>query len=199
MANDGYGAIRVSYSILAAWERGDIDRAVAPYAGVEIEPTQAMIDGKKYHERWERYTKRTKRLPKVFGNRKLNNPKLESETKKVVQLNDWCYLSGVLDVLDEKLGIDYKTGKSTATDYANGKQHNVYQILYPMLERFEYHCFNQHLHRKDPQRATMSVVYLNRETLETAIEWVLTLAAELREYLIKNGYENNLDQGKGLN
>nr|DAT03900.1 MAG TPA: hypothetical protein [Caudoviricetes sp.] len=30
------------------------------------------------------------------------------------------------------------------------------------------------------------------------MNWILTMAAELREYLINNGYGNRLDQGKGL-
>ena len=110
MANDGYGAIRVSYSILNSWAKGDIDRAVAPYAGIEIEPTEAMEYGKKKHEAWEKEARRFGRLPRRFGGRKLISPQFELNTKKIRKLNDWCYLSGVLDVLDGDVAIDYKTG-----------------------------------------------------------------------------------------
>ncbi len=198
MTKDGYGAIRVSYSILNSWAHGDIDRAVAPYAGKEFEPTEAMIAGKKLHERWEREAKRTGCLPKIFGGRKLNSPELELTTKRLRRLTDWCVLSGVLDVKDGKTAIDYKTGRSGASDYTNSKQHECYQILYPELKRFEYYCLNQHLHHSDDSRITVGVVYLNRQTLEDGVNWVLTLAAELREYLINNGLGNRLDQGKGL-
>lgn len=197
MSSDGYGAIRVSYSILNAWANGDIERAIAPYAGVETESTPAMVYGKKAHAKWERYAKKFKRLPKIFGNRKLNNPKLELSTKKVRKLTDWCVLSGVLDVKDGEIGIDYKTGKGSATDYVNSKQHEVYQVLYPELKRFEYYCKNQHLHHSDPNQITVGVVYLNRKTLEDGLNWILTMAAELREYLINNGLGDKLDQGKG--
>ena len=198
MTSDGYGPIRVSYSILNSWARGDIDRAVAPYTGVEIESTEAMEYGKKKHTDWEKETKRTGRLPRKFGGRKLNSPQLELGTKKVRKITDWCYLSGVLDVLDGDTAIDYKTGRATASEYLSSHQHECYQILYPNITRFEYHCLNQHLHRTDDKHITMSIAYLNKDTLRNGIEWVLTMAAELREYLINNGMANKLDQGKGL-
>ena len=198
MASDGYGAIRVSYSILSAWAKGDIDRAVAPYAGIEIEPTEAMKYGKKKHEAWEKEARRYGRLPRRFGGRKLISPQFELNTKKIRKLNDWCYLSGVLDVLDGDVAIDYKTGKTPAGEYLNSYQHECYQILYPNIKRFEYHCCNQHLHRKDDGYITVSVANLNKQTLKHGIEWVLTMAAELREYLINNGYGDRLDQGKGF-
>ena len=198
MVSDEYGAIRVSYSILNSWARGDINNAVAPYAGVEIEPTEAMEYGKKKHEAWEKESRNTRRLPRKFGARKLVSPEFELNTKKVRKINDWCYLSGVLDVLDGNTAIDYKTGKTPAGDYLNSHQHECYQILYPNIKRFEYHCFNQHLHRKDDGYVTMAIAYLDRKSLKNGIEWVLTNAAELREYLINNGMGDKLDQGKGL-
>lgn len=198
MAADNFGPIRVSFSILNSWAHGDIDRAVAPFAGVEIEPTEAMAEGKRYHELWEKSARKTGELPKVFGGRKLNDIDLELDTKKVRQINDWCVLSGVLDVRDGNTGIDYKTGRKSATDYANSMQAKVYQVLYPEISRFEYYCMNQHLVKSDPDRVSMSIVHLSRKTLEEGLEWVLTMAAELREYLINNGYGNRLDQGKGL-
>ncbi len=198
MANDGYGAIRVSYSILNSWAKGDIDRAVAPYAGIEIEPTEAMEYGKKKHEAWEKESRLSGRLPRRFGGRKLISPQFELNTKKIRKLNDWCYLSGVLDVLDGDVAIDYKTGVTPASEYLNSYQHECYQILYPNIKRFEYHCCNHHLHRKDDGYITVAVAYLNKDTLKHGIEWVLTMAAELREYLINNGMGDKLDQGKGF-
>ena len=195
MTNDGYGPIRVSYSILNSWAKGDFDRAIAPYAGVEIEPTEAMEYGKKKHVAWEKESRRTGRLPRRFGGRKLVSPKFELNTKKVRKLKDWCYLSGVLD---GDTAIDYKTGRTPAGDYLNSRQHECYQILYPNIKRFEYHCCNQHLQRKDDGYITVAVAYLSRKTLRDGINWVLTNAAELREYLINNGYGDKLDQGKGF-
>lgn len=198
MIKDGYGPIRVSYSILNSWARGDAERAIAPYLGVETESTPAMEYGKKKHEQFERAARRTKALPAVFGGRKLKSPSFELSTKRVRKVADWCYLSGVLDVLDGDTAIDYKTGISPASNYLNSHQHGCYQILYPNLKRFEYCCFNQHLKKGMDGRVTVGIVHLTRKTLEDAINWVLTNAAELREYLINNGYSDKLDQGKGL-
>ena len=198
MNNDGFGAIRVSYSILSAWESGDIDRAIAPYTGVEIEPNDAMEFGKKMHGIWERYGKKHKAIPKIFGGRKLEAPEVELATKRVRKLTDWCVISGVLDVKDGTTGIDWKTGKATASDYTNSKQSEVYQVLYPELKRFEFYCKNQHIHHTDKNHITVGIVYLNRKTLEDGLNWILTMAAELREFLINNGYGDRLDQGKGL-
>lgn len=198
MQNDGYGAIRVSYSILNSWAHGDIDRATAPYRGERPGTTEAMRYGKEMHRRWERETARTNCLPKVFGGKSLSSPALELSTKRAARINEWCALVGVLDLKDGDLGIDYKTGRSTASEYANSKQHECYQMLYPGLTRFEYYCFNQHLHHSDSDRVTVSIVYLSRRTLADGIEWALTNAAELREYLINNGLGHRLDQGKGL-
>ena len=198
MQSDGFGAIRVSYSILNSWTHGDIERAIAPYAGRETEPTEAMEFGKKMHAKWEHEANETKCLPKVFGGRKLISPELELATKKARKLGDWCVLTGVLDVRDGEVGIDYKTGKTPATNYLNSNQHKCYQILYPEIKRFEYYCLNQHLHKSDADHITVGIAYLNRKTLTDGIEWVMTMASELREYLINNGLGHRLDQGKGF-
>lgn len=202
MNESDYGAIRVSYSILDAWARGDIASATAPYTGIEPEideETRKALDfGKKKHAEWERIVRRTGALPKVFGGQKLNSPKLELSTKKVRELTPWCVLSGVLDVLDGTIAIDYKTGRSSASQYVESHQHEVYQILYPQITKFVYCCDNQHLSKRDPGRTTVGVVHLSKRTLQDGLEWVLKNAKELRIYLIDKGYGARLDQGKGL-
>jgi hypothetical protein len=185
-----YPPIRVSYSILSAWARGDVDRAIAPFLGEEVLPTQAMIEGKEWHKKWEDETNRTGCRPKIFGGEKLTNAR--AEVKLVRQLTDWCTLSGVIDLMDDEQDEDHKTGKSTATDYANGFQHKVYHVLDPSKKRFRYNCFNQHLPSNHPDAVTVSIVHLTRKTLEEGIEYVLTHAAELREYLIREGYGDRL-------
>lgn len=192
MADDKYPPIRVSYSILSAWARGDVDRAIAPFLGQEVPPTQAMIDGKKWHERWEKETNRTGRRPLIFGGEKI--PGVKTEVKLVRQLNDWCVLSGVIDLQSPDQNEDHKTGRSTATDYANSFQHKVYHVLDPSKKRFRYNCLNQYLPKNHPDRITVSILHLTRKTLEEGIEYVLTHAAELREYLIQAGYGDRLSR-----
>lgn len=186
--------MRVSYSMLAAWERGDFDRALAPFTGEDVPTNEYMERGKRWHNRWEREVKKTKCAPAVFGGEKLIGHKLELETRRVVQLNDWLELSGVLDRIDEpewlvngKRGIDYKLSKQNAVGWSNTRQGAVYKILYPELSVFEYHCLNPYLAEDDPDRATMAIVHLTDKSLEDAIEWVLTFASEMRAYLENNG------------
>lgn len=195
--------IRVSYSILSAWARGDFDRAVAPFVGGIVPGTEAMEDGKRYHEKWEAETLKTGNLPQIFGGHKLNRAKLEMSTKKEIWVTDWCQLSGILDVQDfpEYLagysrGIDYKRSKSTATTWANGYQHKVYQILYPKLRRFEYRVFDPTAIPEDPDRVTVAIIHLSDQTLQDGVEWVLTHASALMDYLVTNGYDKNLMREK---
>lgn len=185
--------MRVSYSILAAWDSGDWDRAVAPFVGREIEGNIYMQRGKRWHKRWERESKKTGKSPAIFGGEELRNAQIEMQSKRVRSLNDWLDLSGVLDRIDEpewlksgKRGIDYKLSKQSATSWANSHQAGAYKILYPELSVFEFHCLNPYLSDTDPDRVSMSIVHLTDKVLEDSLEWVLTTAADLRAYLEAN-------------
>lgn len=175
--------MRVSYSILSAWARGDYDRAVAPFVGVEMEATDAMLEGRKLHEQWEAEAKKTGKLPKVFGGGSFSSdkPVFEKDTKRVVQINDWLTLSGVLDVLDGVIGVDYKSGTTPSNAYANSFQHKVYKILYPKLQTFYYIAHNQHNNTQ-----SFSIAHLSDKSLVEGIEWVLTHASDLRAHLEQN-------------
>lgn len=183
--------IRLSYSIINSWLQGDFDRALGMLFYKPIEPTPAMIEGRKLHEEWEAEGRKTGRMPEVFGPVKLINPLFERETKRERQLNDWLTVAGRLDTLEDdgKLGKDYKTGTTPATTYANGKQHKVYKVLYPLMERFEYHCFNQYLPKDHPDKVTMSIVHLSDTMLEEGVEIILTVGSDIRAYLENNGLE----------
>lgn len=175
--------MRVSYSMLAAFYSGDVDRAVAPFVGAGVEPTKAMVEGKNLHLDWERIGKDTGRLPDIFGGEQFKNPSIEYGNKKARQLNDWLELSGMLDVLDDGTdGVDYKTGVSSAGDYANGWQHKVYQILYPTMKRFHYHAHNQYT-----KQNTYALCHLTPRTLEDGLEWVISTASDLKAYLENSG------------
>ena len=175
--------MRVSYSMLAAWHRGDYDRAIAMIMREPFEPTPQMEAGIKFHRQWEAEGRKTLAMPKVFGGAKFKNPKFELETKRVRRLNDWLTLAGVLDVFDDgTVGKDYKSGAASAISYSNGYQHKFYQVLYTEMERFEYHCHNQYTGEN-----TMSIVHLTQATLESGLEFILTTASDMRAYLENSG------------
>lgn len=180
-------AMRVSYSILSAWARGDYDRAVAPFTGREIEPTEAMTNGKNQHEVWERHGRKTGSLPNEFGGDKLVNPLFESDTKRAVRLPepyDWIELSGVLDVLhnDEREAGDFKLSKAGLSIWTNSYQHKVYKVLYPKIEKFTYYV-------KHPitGEVKVGIVHVSKNMLVEGIEYIITHASDLRAYLEDNG------------
>lgn len=185
--------MRVSYSILSAWDRGDWDRAIAPFVGREMEANEFMARGKRWHKRWEKESRKTGKIPAVFGDEVLVEAQIEGDSRRVRQINDWLELSGVLDRIDKpvwlktgKRGIDYKLSKQNAVAWANSKQGACYKILYPELSVFEFHCHNPYLAKDDPDNTTMSIVHLTDKVLEEGLEWVLTTASDLRAYLEAN-------------
>ena len=187
MTNITTTPFRASYSILAAWERGDWDDAIDMYFKREREETEAMRYGKEKHAEWEAEVK-AGHMPKVFGGRKLTKP-YHAELKLEVQLADWLVLVGVLDNIEGEVGRDWKTGVARASALANGYQHKVYQLLVQMsslrsdiqlqpLKRFEYHVFNQHA-----RTVEMSIVHLTDKSLEEGVEFVTTNASEMKNYI----------------
>jgi hypothetical protein len=170
---------RFSYSILNAWARGDYESAIAMVLRQPVPATAAMEEGKRLHTLWEFEGKKTNRLPKVFGGEQLLHPQFE--VKKEVVLNDWITFVGRLDVLDLPRAIDYKSGVTPATAFANSPQHGCYQVLYPTLKSFEYHCFNA-----TANEVTMVIVHLNDKTLQEGMEFILSNASEIRDYCEQN-------------
>lgn len=170
--------IRLSYSILSAWARGDTERALQMYFREETPTTPAMELGKKMHDKWEKEINKTGKMPEVFGGKKLESHATELRTKRERMLNDWLQLVGVLDLLEGSIGRDWKCGKTSASDYSNGFQHKVYQILYPAMKKFEYHAYNPYT-----KEATMAIVHLSDKSLEDGLNWVMTYATDFRNHL----------------
>lgn len=170
---------RTSYSMLNAWHNKNYEDAINMYLGVEIPPTPAMQAGKDFHQQWQTEGETTGCLPKIFGARKLLNPTFEQKIVKV--LDDWIELVGVLDVKEDGVGIDYKSGHANASYYVRSYQHKVYQILVPSLTKFEYHCYNQYTKTVD-----VGICHLSKLTLEQGLEFVITNASDMRAYLEQN-------------
>lgn len=177
--------IRLSYSILSCWERGDYDGTIMRLNGNWPEPNEAMKRGSQAHERWENEIKATGNMPKDFGGTKLAEH--ETEVKRAIWLNDWIQLVGVVDLLEPKIGRDWKFGATGATSYANGYQHKVYQILFPRLEMFAYHSYNPYVPTHEAVES--AYVHLTKETLTDGIEYVLSNACEIRDYIEKNNIQ----------
>ncbi len=103
------------------------------------------------------------------------------------QLAEWLELRGMMDLVLPEVGYDWKSGTTSSSQWANGMQHKVYQVLYPNLKRFEYHAFNPYA--KASEAVTVSIVHLNEKTKEEGVEWVVTYASEMKNYIEQNNLE----------
>lgn len=205
---------RASYSTLAAWARGDYDLALGMYFKTATFDNDAMRLGRALHDEWEQEIKASGCMPQVFGAKPL--PKgYKCEVFATRKLADWLVLRGKLDLhtptpyasnklkfgenvegepgrvydyVDARgVGFDWKSGVTPSTQWANSMQHKVYQVLYPSLQRFEYHAFNPYAKRS--QAVTVSIVHLTPKTLEEGVEWLVTHAGEMKHYIEQNDLE----------
>lgn len=170
---------RASFSVLSQWDSGNTDRAVEMYFKLKSFTTRSMAEGKEWHEKWEQEVKKSKCLPMIFGGYPLNKP--QTELKIVRQLDTWLKLVGKLDLVDGKTIWDYKTGVTPSERYANSWQPRVYQLLYPSANRAVILHYNQINKKVDT-----SIVHLTDKSLEKVINWTVTLASEMHNYLTEN-------------
>jgi hypothetical protein len=179
---------RASYSTLAAWARGDYDLALGMYFKTTDFDTEAMALGRALHEEWEREIKASNNMPAVFGGKPIPG-EYKAEVFARKQLAPWLELRGMLDLMvpEWAAGFDWKSGTTPSSAWANSMQHKVYQVLYPQLKRFEYHAFNPYA--KASEAVTVSIVHLDEQTKEDGVEWVVTYASEMKNYIEQNNLE----------
>ena len=175
---------RASWSVLSVWAKGDYNRAVKSYFKLEEYTSPQMEAGKDYHEKWQQEILKTKCLPKVFGDKKLNDPK--PEYKAVVQIADWLELVGVIDCIDSPVLYEFKTGKSkTSEDYAGSWQTGIYGVLATFdkkfVDRAEIYHYDQY-----QKKADMSIRFITDKLLKDSLNWVMTQSGEMHNYLLQN-------------
>jgi len=183
--------IKVSYTILNAWAQGRYDDAIKYFFKLEVIQTPAMLEGSRYHKEWENEIQKTKKLPEIFGSKQLVKPSPEQYIK--VDVNPWLVLSGKIDCYDKPTIYEFKTGRQTSDDVIRSKQPGVYGVLSTLnkqyADRAEIYCYNQHTKEK-----TMAIVYITDKLLKDSLEWVETIAGEMRNYLDQNDLFNKFTQ-----
>ncbi|HWY36193.1 MAG TPA: PD-(D/E)XK nuclease family protein, partial [Nitrosopumilaceae archaeon] len=125
------------------------------------------------------------KLPAVFGAKPLINPIPEQYIK--VDVNDWLILSGKIDCYDKPTIYEWKTGRANSEEIARTKQPAVYAVLATLngmyADRAEIHCFNQHLANDNK---SMSIVKITDQVLEEGLNWIVTIAGDMRNYIEQN-------------
>lgn len=182
MANQQY---KVSYTILNAWSQGRYEDAIKYFFKLDVVQTPQMLEGFRYHKAWEDEIRKTGCLPAIFGGKKLNKPLPEQYIK--VPINDWLTLSGKIDCYDNPTIIEFKTGRQSSEDIARSHQVGVYGVLSTLNNQFadraEIYCFNQYL-KVDP--VSMSIVHITDQVLSNSLNWIETIASEMRNYIEQN-------------
>jgi hypothetical protein len=182
-----------SYSVLSTWERGNWDDAIRMYFHLDFEPSEAMKQGKMWHEKFSREVQETGCHPKIFGGQKING-EFQVELRIEKKLDDWLQLNGVIDLKTDGTIIDYKTGVSSPS--VHFKQLKVYQIFYPKSEDANLGIirhFNQYSNKAE------SVYYhLNQKTLRDGYNWLITNASEMYQYLEENNIYKKIEKGEIL-
>lgn len=148
------------------------------------ETSEAARYGIEKHKEWEAEVQATGCLPKVFGGKPLED--WSTEITREVELTDWLKLKGRVDlrhyVKNECHLVDFKTGKTPLSTYANGIQHKIYKVLFPEAQVFDYMQFNQHNQEINFQR-----VHLSPKMHEEAVDLIITVGCDIRATLENMG------------
>lgn len=178
--------LKLSYSVMNLWQRGDVSGVIEALNGVWHEPNDAMKFGIEKHKEWEEEVKATGCMPKVFGGKQLVKPITEKYYK--VKLADWLWLSGIVDLEYGENGefiVDYKTGKGSASAYTNSLQTGCYKILRPKAKHFIYKHYNQY-----EGKTTSSLIHLTDNLLTDSLDKVFSIACDIRATLENMGLED---------
>ena len=173
---------RVSFSILEPWSKGDYDTALQRYYHKEVQPTEAMIEGKILHKKWEQEINTTGKLPKVFGDMVLDHP--ETELKITMIIDKWIQFVGVIDCIEGHTIYDWKTGRSGVQRYASSWQPRCYQALAD-ANGYAIDTAMILFHNQHEQFVQKGKIYLNEKTKNDAIEFIRTYSSEMKDALDK--------------
>lgn len=176
--------IKLSYSILSAWEHGRFEDSVAMYLGKDLPATPYMELGKLKHEQWADYTMKTKKLHPELGGYDLFNPIVEQKYEKVFPFSDDIQIlwRGVIDMEDDRgILVDYKCGRTSPSNYIGGWQLDAYKLLRPQATGGQYICSNPYT-----KEVTTGFKFLHDSNAEMALEKIITLGGELIDYLQTN-------------
>ena len=179
--------LRISYTLLSYWNRGDIDGAVGYYLklGKELR-TKAIEEGKSYDEVMLEIVDKEKRLPREMGNIKFKDPK--THLKIVVPYNELFDLVGVLDIYDPPIVYEFKTGTSKdSADYASDFQVDLYFLLLVLAKMPVDRGYI--LHYDQAHRSfDKSLLWLGERRLENARNHIDSIGPEIYDFFKKEGY-----------
>ena len=177
--------IRLSYTLLSLWERGDIDGAVATYFHLDRPVSKAMIRGREVHQEIEEHIKEHKRFPDWFFTYELKSPKPEVEVH--VSYNELFDLKGYFDCLDEKTLFEFKTGRTGALEWARTWQLPIYFLLAELAEIEVEKALLIKNNGDKPDDAEFVIVHNTKGKREDARNRIDSLGPEIHDYFTQQG------------
>jgi hypothetical protein len=175
--------VKLSYSILSAWANKQYEQAVAGYLRRDFPITKQIELGRAYDELWTKYIDKYKKLPDDLGGITLNNPVTQFKKEIIVPLGkDYqILLRGIPDCVDDEYIREFKCGLTPVSSYINQMQLPYYKLLYPEKTIGIYYCYNPYA-----KKLEIGVKYLTEQTIDEAIEHIITFGSEMIDYLKVN-------------
>jgi hypothetical protein len=192
--------IKLSYSILNAWAKGNSEEAVSMYIGKDLPDNPYLTLGKMFHEKWEKYILETSKMPEELGGQHIDNPLVEVKYQKYISLGDeyQILLRGVIDLECIENGDiilqDHKCGTGNASSYVDSMQLDYYKLLRPEANIGRYACHNPYKCEALCQRKNLDkhlcygygIKFLDNDNAENALNHIITYGGEMLQYLLAN-------------
>lgn len=174
--------LRFSYSIANAFMRSP-EEAIAMYKHEYAPRTPEQERGIQFHKKLELEIKAKNKVS--IGKTHLEFEKPECEKKVYVPYNEFVTLSAVFDCVDGDTLYDWKTGATSAYEYATGLQIPFYFFV---LEKMGQHMKRGYIVHWDFDKEVSSLVSIpnSKKKLEQGENLVQTLSQEIYDYFNKH-------------
>jgi hypothetical protein len=176
--------LRISYSLLNMWKRGQYDQAINSYLHRDQITSAAMEDGTIWDLHITEWVNLYKCLPEEFGGDKLINPL--AQEKITVPYNEQCDLIILPDIIDETTLWENKTGDSKdSADYAQDFQIAIYFLGLENAHKVDKAIINHYDQYKNELDRTL--IWNTKEERNRAKNFIDSLSPEIYEYFKEKG------------
>lgn len=181
--------LRISYTALSLWKRGDTQGFLNYINGESFAPTRQMLEGSAMDKKAAVEAMKTKRLIPEFGWFQLTNPQdhLKFSTKMTLPGTDQFVLVGELDIYDKVSTTEgdiyeLKTGSWSSANYAKTLQTKIYVLLAVLnglpVTRVRICHYNQYTNETD-----VHVVLPSKRMIRSTMKELALLVADIQQFL----------------
>lgn len=176
--------LRLSYSLLTAWERGQIEDAVNMYFHTGSMSSPQIEFGLKFHQDMADHITKYNSFPDWFFTKDLILPQCEREV--VVDYNEMFTLKAVFDCYDNPNLYEFKTGKQPSSDWCRTFQLPLYfevaELAGIEVEKAFLIRHNQYKNETD-----YSMVYNNKRQRDKARNLIDSVGPEIYNFFEEQG------------